>query len=289
MKGRVVKGIGGFYFVRDDETGQVHMGKALGKFKRGKNILYVGDHVEYHLSDTGDSVITGVEKRRNVLSRPPVSNLDTLIVTFAAAEPEPSLITADKLCVGAEAMGMEVIIAITKRDKVAAERLQELVDIYDDIYPVFTVNGVTGEGVDEILESISGKSAAFAGQSGVGKSTMVNHLVGNGAAETGSISEKTGRGRHTTRHVEIFFLEGDTFLYDTPGFTSLDPPELNEKNIRDFFPEFRRYDGMCRYLDCVHRNEPECAVKEGLERGEISPSRYRSYLQIMKEVSEWRK
>lgn len=289
MRGKVVKGIGGFYFVRDDESGQVFMGKARGRFKRGKNILFVGDHVEFELDEAGNSVITDVEARKNCLSRPPVSNLDVLIVTFAAAEPEPSFVTIDKLCVGAEGAGLDVVIAVNKTDQVRRERLKEISDIYSGIYPVCPVNGKTGEGTDKLLQEISGKSAAFAGQSGVGKSTLINRIAGSESAETGSISQKTGRGKHTTRHVEIFGFPDGTDVYDTPGFTSLDAPRLNRQNVRDFFPEMNRYRGLCRYLDCVHINEPDCAVKEALQNGEISESRYNSYLQIMKEVSEWRK
>lgn len=287
MQGRIVKGIGGFYYVSDGET-QI-MGKARGNLKRNKELLYVGDLVEYDITDTDEAIINGVTRRDNFLIRPPVSNLDLLTVVFAAAGPDPNFPVIDKLCVAAEAKGIDVAICITKRDKVSEEVLNEYISRYTDVYPVAAINGLTGEGVDDLYEIIKGHNVALAGPSGVGKSTILNHIAGHGSAETGSISDKTGRGKHTTRHVEIFELEGDTNLYDTPGFTSLEVPKLEPLELGFLFPEFRRHRGECRYADCIHVNEPECAIKNAVQDGEIAANRYDSYISMLEEVKKWRK
>lgn len=192
MQGRIVKGIGGFYYVSDGES--VTMGKARGNLKRNRELLYVGDIVDYEIDDTGDAVIKGVIKRENFLIRPPVSNLDLLVVTFAAAEPEPNFPVIDKLCVACEIKDIDVTICITKKDCVSDEVLNEYVHRFDDVYPVVTVNGLTGDGIDSLKKVIEGRNVSLAGPSGVGKSTILNNVLGFDSAETGTVSDKTGRG-----------------------------------------------------------------------------------------------
>jgi ribosome biogenesis GTPase len=195
----------------------------------------------------------------------------------------------DKLLAGAEMNGIDPVICISKKDLVTEDELQKYIDIYSDIYPVTAVNGNTGEGIQELYDAIRGRSAALAGPSGVGKSTITNHILGDDAAEvaTGDISSKTRRGRHTTRHVEIFPLGDGTYLYDTPGFTSLDMPGVDVQIVRELFPEFREPGLLCRYSDCMHINEPDCGVKQALAEGKISRSRYDSYLMMTEEVKKW--
>ena len=282
MQGRIGKGIGGFYYVSDGD--RVYMGKARGVLKRNKKLLYVGDIVEYELDDNEQCVITGVVERKNFLFRPPVSNLEMLVVTFAAANPEVNFPVIDKLIAASELRDIDVAICITKRDLQSADVLESYVKTYSSVYPVATVNGVRGEGVEDLLEIIKGKNVALAGPSGVGKSTLLNFMLGGDVMETGSISDKTKRGRQTTRHVEIFTLEDGTNNYDTPGFTSLDMTEMDAHDVQKLFPEFRRLRGECKYSDCMHINEPECAVKEQLEEGIIPQTRYRSYLAMVEEV-----
>ncbi|MBQ3292406.1 MAG: ribosome small subunit-dependent GTPase A [Mogibacterium sp.] len=292
MIGRVVKGIGGFYFVHDGHM--TVMGKARGNLKRNKELIYVGDIVDFDIDDNdGDNecVINKVVERKNFLTRPPVSNLDMLVVVFSIIEPAVNYPVIDKLLAGCERIGIKPVICISKEDLVDDETLESNKNIYKDIYPVVSVNGNTGAGIDELMDIIRGHNAALAGPSGVGKSTITNHLIVEDGidVQTGSVSEKTGRGRHTTRHVEIFALEDNTFLYDTPGFTSLDMPEIDAGEVRNLFPEFRKLAGECRYRDCVHINEPDCVVKDALSRGEINKSRYNSYLIMMEEVKKWQK
>ena len=290
--GTVVKGIGGFYFVHDGCD--TVMGKARGNLKRNKELIYVGDIVDFDIDENdrdGECVINSVIERRNYLTRPPVSNLDMLVVVFSLVNPNVNYPVVDKLLAACEQAGIEPAICISKIDLASDEDLETAKSIYSGIYPVAYVNALSGEGIESLIDIVSGRNVALAGPSGVGKSTISNHLVADLGIElaTGEISDKTGRGRHTTRHVEIFALGDGTNLYDTPGFTSLELQETEPKEIRKLFREFREYDASCRYGDCMHINEPDCAVKDALEEGKISESRYNSYLIMTEEAEKWLK
>ncbi len=287
-KGIIIKGIGGFYFVASEE-GTVRA-KGRGAFKKEGLLLTVGDEVLFTPAEgpEDDAVIEKVLPRKNRFHRPPIANVDLLIVVMAAADPDPNLTVADKLLVMAEKNGVRPAVCISKSDLVSQERAEELADVYRPVYPTVLVSGKTGAGAEKLKELISGipgTKAALAGPSGVGKSTLTNLLIPGASMETGTISGKTGRGRHTTRHVEIFPC-GDGYLFDTPGFTSFDLAGVEEEELAGCFPEIARLAEECRFDDCRHMNEPDCAVTAALKDGRLSKSRYSSYVTCLKEIRE---
>ena len=294
-KGKVVKGLGGLYEVRIDGTGEKLTCRAKGLLKRDEDKLLIGDLVTVtEDTDTPDGVvISAISDRKNSLIRPPMANLDLLFIVFAAKKPQPVLETVDKLISIAEHNSITPVAVITKSDldKGEAERL---VDIYRLAgIPAFVTSSDTGEGVEALSDFVKseikdGRTAAFAGASGVGKSTLMNALFPGLTLATAEISRKIERGRHTTRHVEIFDIEGEGevgFLADTPGFSLIDFARFDFFELEDLFSTFREflpYLGKCRYSDCSHVGEgaAECAVIKAVEEGKISASRHESYKSI---------
>ena len=290
MQGLILKGIGGFYYVKT-EKGIVEA-KGRGIFKKNDNKLMVGDNVELSLlSEKPETegielkgVINDILPRKNSFIRPPIVNVDTFVITFACTNPEPNFVLIDKFLIMAEMNNVDVIILMNKCDLVSEDVVKEYKSIYENIYPVVEASGINGKGMDELKRLISGKRASFAGPSGVGKSTIINSLIPEAEMETGVISDKTKRGKHTTRHVEIFEAMGGGLVFDTPGFTSFEIMEANEDNLQDFYPEIERHKGKCYYDNCKHLKEPDCKVKEAVKNGEISRKRYESYKFILNEI-----
>ena len=288
-RGKVIKGLGGLFEVRIFDTGEVIACRAKGTLKRDEDKVYVGDEVTVTLDDTTPDgvVISRIEARRSVLIRPPVANLDYLFIVFAAAKPAPVIETVDKLISICEYNSILPVVVITKCDVGAAEE-------YEAIYrlagiPTFVTSSESGEGTGALSEFVRenitrGKTAAFAGASGVGKSTLMNSLFPSLALKTADISRKIERGRHTTRHVELFALtdRGDTgFLADTPGFSLIDFARFDFFSLDELiptFPELLPYVGKCRYADCAHvgEGEDECAVAKAAREGKIAPTRLES-------------
>lgn len=289
MEGLIVKGIGGFYYV--DTGSEIIEAKGRGIFKKDGITLAVGDRVELEIIDEAEKkgVINSIYPRKNQFIRPPIVNVDTFVVVFAASKPKPNLVLVDKFLVMAEMHGVEAIICINKRDLVSPEILGEYKAIYENIYPVIAVSARTGEGMDELKNALSAKTAALAGPSGVGKSTIINALVPHANMETGSISEKTKRGKHTTRHAEIFKAEGGGRIFDTPGFTSFEIMEADEESLMHYYPDIERYSDGCFYDNCRHLKEPQCAVREAVNKGKIHRLRYESYAANMEEIKNRKK
>lgn len=282
MRGTIIKGIAGFYYVKSGET--VYRCRARGIFKEQGIKPAVGDEVCFEIgAEEDNTLVTEILPRKNCFVRPFVANVDCFVVVTAAKKPAPVLQTIDRFLVMAEKAGTDIVLCINKCDLKGKQ--EELLEIYGDLYPTVLLGEGMDEGLEKLKELIKGKKAALAGASGVGKSTILNRLHPDKPMETGKISEKSQRGKHTTRHSELFELDGaGTMIFDTPGFTSFDILEADEEELQFLYPEIGAFAGKCRYDNCRHLAEPECAVKQALEEGIINPSRYRSYKEQMEEL-----
>ncbi|MBR2406574.1 MAG: ribosome small subunit-dependent GTPase A [Clostridia bacterium] len=277
INGLIVQGIGGFYYVETADA--VYECKARGAFRREGITPVAGDRVEIAVNEDGvTGTLQRVLPRRNVLVRPPVANLDQLAVVASVAEPAPHPLLLDKLIAIAEENEIEPIVVITKSD------LQDTT-VWEETYrkagiPVFTVTVTDPQTADPLREQLKGRITAFAGNSGVGKSSLLNVIEPSWQRETGEISQKLGRGRHTTRSAELFRLPNGGYLADTAGFSALDMERIHpidKERLEDCFREFRPLFGQCRFTGCAHVHEPDCAVKAAVEAGEICLTRYESY------------
>lgn len=287
IKGRIIKGIGGFYYVKTADNA-VYECKARGIFRKEKIKPAIGDFVDIS-TQNGKGSVEKIYPRASYLVRPPVANIDVLVIVVAAAEPEPNILLIDKLLVNAEEVGITPVICINKTDVKSGE---ELAEIYKQAgYPVICVCARNEDVKDAILPYIKNKTAAFAGLSGVGKSTILNMITDN-ALETGEISDKIKRGKHTTRHVELLELQDGGYVLDTPGFSSFEIARIKANELYKYFPEMRDFANMCRFAGCCHITEPDCIIKARVGSGEIARSRYESYIELysqLKNIKEWEK
>lgn len=285
MQGRIIKGIGGFYYVKIPD-GNIIECKARGVFRKENIKPYIGDDVEISVENQKGS-IEKILPRRTMLVRPSVANIDIVVVVVAAKEPAPDTTLCDKLILSAEIAGIEPIICINKSD-LSEDR--ELLSIYENAgYKAVLVSAKNEKDTEKILPLIKGKTSAFAGLSGVGKSTLLQILTGK-KQETGEVSQKIKRGRHTTRHVELLELEEGGYVLDTPGFSSFEIGGIRADELKNYFPEMLPFNDNCRFKGCSHTKEPDCAVKEKVAAGEIGQSRYESYkmfYETLKKVKEW--
>jgi ribosome biogenesis GTPase len=287
-EGVIVKGIAGFYYV-ENHYGNIFECKARGKFRNEKLSPIVGDKVFIELLDDKHGVINEIQPRKNQLIRPLVANIDQAILVFAIKNPDLNFILLDKLLIFIEHHGIDALICINKSDLADANEIEKIKQSYESIgYDLIKTNGKTGEGIELLKENIKDKISVFAGPSGVGKSTIFNRIQSKVVMETGDISEKIGRGKHTTRHSELIEITQDTFIVDTPGFSSLDLSFIGVEELQYSFREFVSYLGECKYSTCLHSKESGCKVKEMVEKGKITRSRYNTYLEILKELQESR-
>ena len=291
MQGKIIKGIAGFYYVYG-EDGELYECKAKGIFRKDKQKPLVGDNVEITVLDPDkkEGNLVEIFPRKNSLIRPAVANVDQAFVIFAADKPRPNFMLLDRFLIMMEQEEVPAVICFNKKDLVSEKEARELYEVYKDCgYQVILSSTLEGEGTDEIRKALEGKTTVVAGPSGVGKSSLTNLLQGEVQMETGEISKKLKRGRHTTRHSQVIPVGEDTFLMDTPGFSSLYITGMEEHELKDYFPEFRKYEGKCRFQGCRHIHEPGCRVKEALENGEISRLRYEDYLSLYEELKEKRR
>ena len=286
-----MKGIAGFYYVYA-EDGEVYECKAKGIFRKENQKPLVGDDVEIQILDREEKEgsITSILPRRNSLIRPAVANVDQAFVIFAAENPKPNLMLLDRFLIMMEREGIPAVICFNKKDLVSPEELEVLYETYAGCgYQVILSSVNLGEGVEEIRQILQGKTTVVAGPSGVGKSSLTNLMQEDVQMETGEISKKLKRGRHTTRHSQVIPVVENTYLVDTPGFTSLYLTDMEEQELKDYFREFQQYEGKCRFQGCRHIHEPGCAVKEALENQKISRIRYEDYLGLYEELKEKRR
>lgn len=291
MQGKIIKGIAGFYYIYA-EDGNVYECKAKGIFRKDNFKPLVGDNVEITVlnEEEKEGSVTSILPRRNSLIRPAVANVDQAFLIFAMENPKPNFLLLDRFLIMMEQQGIPVVICFNKKDVGEKEEMEKLYEIYTGCgYRVVLSSTYEGEGMDEIHEILKGKTTVVAGPSGVGKSSITNCMQGEVQMETGEISKKLKRGKHTTRHSQVIPVEKNTFLVDTPGFSSLYLTEMKEEELRDYFPEFVMYETQCRFQGCMHIHEPGCAVKEALSEGEISQQRYDNYLALYEELKEKRR
>lgn len=290
MQGKIIKGIAGFYYVYT--ASGLFECKAKGIFRKEQKKPLVGDLVEMVPVDvekmTGN--ITEILPRKNTLIRPASANVDQALVIFAIVKPNPNYNLLDRFLINMEEQSLPCLICFNKQDIATEEEKQELIEAYGKSgYEVLFVSGKLQEGIDTIRERLQGKTTVVAGPSGVGKSTIINALYPQANMETGEISRKIERGKHTTRHAELFALSEDTFIFDTPGFTSLSLGEMEKEELQDFYPEFAPYEKYCKFAGCSHISEPVCGVKDALEKGDISRVRYENYKVLYEEIKNRRK
>lgn len=287
MRGKIIKGIGGFYYIHTGEA--LYECKAKGIFRKEKMKPLVGDNVQIDVLDEEKKLgsIVQILPRLNSLIRPAVANVDQAVVIFAMARPEPNLNLLDRFLVMMQMQGIKTLICFNKTDIAEDDLSEKLKKIYDKCEnELLFVSSLTESGINMLKEKLTGKTTVLAGPSGVGKSSVVNRLFPEAQAQTGLVSEKIGRGKHTTRHSELFYLEKQTYIMDTPGFSSLAVPDMEKEELKDYFSEFIPYDGMCRFQGCAHIHEPGCHIKDMVEAGELSENRYQNYVQMYGELNE---
>lgn len=287
---RIVKALSGFYYVQT-ETGIVQC-RARGRFRKEGVTPLVGDFAEITREGNGKGMVDAILPRKNSFIRPAVANIDLLVVLASCAIPETEPFLIDRILAIAARQNVPALVCINKNDLTSGETLRR---IYAHAgYDVLCTSAETGEGIDQLRQMIQGKLCAFTGNSGVGKSSVLNALEPELELAVGEVSEKLGRGRHTTRHIELYrFPDGQTLVADTPGFSSFETERMDwiqKEELQQVFPEFEPYIGKCQFPDCAHLKEPGCQVRKALEAGDIEPTRYESYqrlYQIAKEYKAW--
>lgn len=288
MQGKIIKGIAGFYYVHVESYG-VYECKAKGIFRKNHTKPLVGDDVEVDILDEAEMLgnIREILPRKSALIRPAVANVDQALIIFAIVKPNPNFNLLDRFLIRMERQNLPTIICFNKQDIATLEEKEALRKAYETCgYQVLFISALEQEGLEQVKELLTGKTTTVAGPSGVGKSSLINQLAPKVQMETGDISRKIERGKHTTRHSEIIALGENTYIVDTPGFTSLDISEITKEELGTYYPEFVQYEPYCKFSGCAHISEPSCGVKDAVAEGKISQVRYDNYKVLYQELKE---
>lgn len=291
MQGKIIKGIAGFYYIHVVEFG-VYECKAKGAFRKEKVKLLVGDNVEIDILNEEKKLgnVVKLLPRENELIRPAVSNIDQALVVFAITKPKPHFNLLDRFLVMMESKKIPIVLCFNKKDIAEEKEIRELEEIYSSCgYHIIFTSAKEEENIKLVKEVLKGKTTAVAGPSGVGKSSLINLFQSEIQMETGCISEKIERGKHTTRHSELIPIDDNSYIMDTPGFSSLYVNDFEKEELKYYFPEFEQYEGLCKFNGCDHIHEPNCAVKQAVEEGKIHKVRYENYIEMYKELQEKRR
>ena len=282
LQGRVLKNYNGYYYVNAEDC--IYTCKVKGKMKQNRFSLVTGDMVSFEVGNGEEGMIKKVLPRKNFLLRPTIANLDLLVVTFACVTPDFSFLLADKLLALAELANIPAILVLNKCDLADETLVQKICSVYQTIgYEVYCISACENNGIEALKKRLEGCICAFGGPSGVGKSSTINAIDPTVSLQTGNVSEKIGRGKHTTRFSQLLpFDKG--YIADTPGFGNLLLEELDDKTLVHGFREFAEFEGGCRFSPCTHTHEPVCGVKQAVAQGDIADSRYQSYLDILQEI-----
>ena len=287
IEGRIIKGIGGFYYIETEKG--LYECRARGIFRKNKITPLVGDFVKISAVDEDNKkgVVEEIQERKTELVRPPIANVNKALIVFAVKNPTPHLSLLDRFIVLAERENLEIVIILTKIDLDDDNTFEKIKNIYEPCgYKVIGVSNLENKNIDKVKEELKDNTVVFAGPSGVGKSSLLNQIDSNFQLKTGDVSDKIKRGKHTTRHAELFELKFGGMVADTPGFSSLTLDDIEDIDLKDYFIEFEDYDDCKFGSRCIHQNEPNCAVKEAVENGEIPKERYESYIQLLNEIRQ---
>lgn len=288
LRGVITKAYNSFYYVQTDN--KVTMCTLRGRFKKERFTLFVGDEVEYESTGQQNGIIEHIVPRRSMLKRPMVANVDQVILTFAASNPDVNPVLIDRFLVIAESSSLDIVLCINKIDLANIDEITPIIELYRQIgYRVISISAKSSTGIDKLKNELYGRISVFAGPSGVGKSTILNTLEPGLELNTGKVSEKIGRGKHTTRFAELLPISGGGFVVDTPGFSFTDFTDIPPTELMYYFREIEELAPQCKFSSCLHNKEPQCAVKQAVSDGSINEQRYTSYQEILQEIQQNKK